>query len=184
MKTNVIRLAFTSLLFAGAASAVPIVGSINIASFNDPLFSFNTAANTVTFGAAPNSVVTFRTGSYVAVPLLATIGYNSFTYSPFLPVSPLWSTTTAGLASFNLTSITSIDEVVGLGLVGTGTAFLSGFDPTPGTWTFTASQTGSTFSFDSINSSARVPDGGATLALLGVSFLGLGGARRFFGARK
>ena len=188
-----IRIILASLLLAGAASAAPIVGSISIVSFSDSAFSFDLATNTVTFGAGSNAIVSGRDGSYaVAIPLLiptVPVHYNSFVY-PAVPgplvIIPLWETTSVGLASFNLSSITFIDEIpnVSLTLRGNGLAKLNGFDNTAGSWSFTATSQGGTFGWDSINSSTRVPDGGATLALLGMSVLGLGGVRRFLPALK
>ena len=188
MKTTAtLRFALVSFILAGAATAAPITGSINISSFNDSSFSFNTVANTVTFGAGNNALVTNASGSYTGL-LLATIHYNNFTYSPLSVVNPLWATTSgAPISSFDLTSISFIDENPGvsLTLTGLGIAKVAGFDNTVGSWSFTATQNGATFGWDSINSPApRVPDGGATLALLGVSILGLGGMRRFLPSLK
>ena len=189
MKTTAgIKILLTSLLVAGAAQALPITGTINISSFADNAFNVNYVTNTVTFGAGTNAIVTNPTGSYLGL-LGAGVHYNSFVYSPFVgPISPLWMTTTgAPASSFNLTSITFIDENVGnsLTLTGLGIAFVDGFDPTVGSWSFTATQNGTTFGWDSINSPApRVPDGGATLALLGLGVLGLGGMRRFLPSLK
>ena len=192
MKNNpVIRILLASLFAAGAASAVPIAGSINISSFNDPAFSFNTGTNQVSFGAGNNAIVTNRSGSYPLAMLTNTVHYNNFNYTGTpgpLVASPLWFTTAPnlGLASFNLANISFVDENPGISLTlrGEGIAQLAGFDNTPGTWRFTATQNGATFGWDSINTSARVPDGGATLALLGLSVLGLGGVRRFLPSLK
>ncbi len=189
MKTTAgIKILLASLLVSGAAHAVPITGAINISSFADSAFNVNYGTNTVTFGTGTNAIVTNPTGSYLGL-LGAGVHYNSFVYSPFVgPISPLWFTTTGGpSSSFTLTSITFIDENVGnsLTLTGLGIASVAGFDPTVGSWSFTATQNGSNFGWDSINSPApRVPDGGATLALLGVSVLGLGAVRRFLPSLK
>lgn len=190
-----IRIILASLLLAGAASAAPITGHIGIVSFSDPAFAFNTVTNTVTFGGGANAIVSGVSGSYLALlPLLPVIPvhYNSFVYPAGpgpLVVTPLWATIAPGLASFNLGSISSVAEISGvsLTLTGVGMASLIGFDSTPGNWSFTATQnvsgTTAVFGWDSINS-PRVPDGGATLALLGMSVLGLGGVRRFLPALK
>lgn len=196
MKTTaVIKILLGSLLVTGAANAAPITGSINIASFADNAFNVNYVTNTVTFGpgnaSGTNAIVTNASGSYSGLIGFPPVGvhYNSFVYSPFVgPINPLWVTTTgAPTSSFSLTSITFIDEIVGssLTLTGLGIAKVAGFDDTVGSWSFTATQNGTTFGWDSINSPApRVPDGGATLALLGVSVLGLGGMRRFLPSLK
>ena len=194
MKTTAaLKFLLVSLLAVGAASAAPITGSIKIASYNDSVFNVNYVTNTVTFGGgadplAINATVTNASGSYLGL-LDAKVHYNSFVYSPFTgPVNPLWKTLTgAPAASFSLTSITFIDEIVGssLTLKGLGIASVGGASETVGSWAFTASQNGVEFNWDSINSPApRVPDGGATLALLGVSILGLGGMRRLLPSLK
>ena len=193
MKTNPrISIILASLFAAGAASAAPITGSIKIASFNDSLFTFNTTTNQITFGGGPavqNSQVNDTpTGSYstAGVALSASVHYNSFNYGTVsgpLVVTPLWATLSGTAASFNLLSITSITEGSGgVVLTGNGTAILAGFDNTSANWTFSASSQGGVFNWSSTNS--RVPDGGATLALLGLSVLGLGGVRRFLPSLK
>lgn len=190
MKTNTrISIVLASLLAAGAVNAAPITGSINIVSFSDPMFAFNTTTNTVTFGPANNAIVSATLGSSYAGLVFpgAPVHYNSFNYGALpgsVAVAPLWITTAGTLASFDLTTITSIGEPAGfLNLAGTGTAKLAGFTETRGDWTFTATNNRGEFSFTSINT-PRVPDGGATLALLGVSVLGLGGMRRFLPSLK
>ncbi|CAN5269579.1 hypothetical protein BH23VER1_BH23VER1_13120 [soil metagenome] len=63
-----------------------------------------------------------------------------------------------------------------LAVSGTGTISGNGFDPTPGVWNFTTQEPDAMgiFSFSSSTSSlASVPDGGATVALFGLSLLGL-----------
>ena len=186
---NVIRIALASLIAAGAAHAAPINGSISIAAFGGG-FSYNTATNTVTFAAGNNGFVNTATGSYVPV-IGAFVHYNSFVYPAgpgALVITPLWATTTLGPASFNLSSITSVTELAdgSMSLLGNGTAFLAGTDVTgtPGRWSFSANTSApGVFNWASTNVS-RVPDGGATLALLGLSVLGLGGVRRFLPSLK
>jgi hypothetical protein len=98
-------------------------------------------------------------------------------------VTPLW--TAAGF-SFDLSSsaVNGVQTNTFLNVVGTGTVTGNGFDPTPGTFSFTITNQGGAagngqFSF--VASTATVPDGGTTVALLGVSLLGLHGLRRKFG---
>ncbi len=190
MKTNTrISIVLASLLAAGAANAAPITGSIHIAAFGASV-AVNTVANTVTFAAGNNGQVNIApTGSYAGLVLLgASVHYNSFNYGALpgpVAVAPLWITTAGTLASFDLSVITSITEGSGaVSLLGTGTAKLAGFTDTPGNWSFSAtSATGGEFNWSSTNT-PRVPDGGATLALLGVSVLGLGGMRRFLPSLK
>lgn len=89
--------------------------------------------------------------------------------------------------TFHLLSLT---ELVGttpteLNLFGTG-FFLDStleYEKTFGTWNASFDRQGSgqlaTFGFSSSSTTSRVPDGGATVAMLGLSFLGLGGVSRF-----
>ncbi|MEZ5329485.1 MAG: hypothetical protein R3F19_30940 [Verrucomicrobiales bacterium] len=183
-----------SLAFAGVVHAAPIAGTIKIASIDDPGFAFDTAANTVSFGvsalAGPgdtwNSVVTSSAGDYAGLTL-SPATYQSFAYDPLAPspIISLWEIGNTGSSgiSFDLESISFIDESAsGLTLKGLGTAHLPGFESTPGSWVFTASAIGGEFGFDSINVSP-VPEGGTSLALLGVALLGFGGARRMFSVR-
>ena len=54
---------------------------------------------------------------------------------------------------------------------------VTGFDNTVGSYLFTANQAGGTFSFSS-SQAAGVPDGGTTIALLGLALVGVGAVRR------
>jgi hypothetical protein len=117
---------------------------------------------------------------------------NSFTFNPFGGVIPLWTTATttpAGTASFDFTSLTTLQQPGDntLKLIGTGMLHLTGYADTPGTFTFTANQDDeqTTFSFSSSNSAQpplnpndTVPDGGLTVMLLGASLSALGLVRR------
>jgi hypothetical protein len=110
--------------------------------------------------------------------------------------------------SFNSGEVTKFWEVQGFtftltsssllfqdadGLVVAGSGVVSGYtyDPTPGLWSF-LTEPGVTPKFRFSTSAgvkgaspngASVPDGGTTVTLLGLSLLGLYGARRKFGSR-
>jgi VPDSG-CTERM motif len=108
---------------------------------------------------APNTPVT------IAVPWLFNSG----------PIANFWS---VGGFTFDLSSSSILFQSGSNILVG-GQGMISGngFDPTPGTWSY-SSQNGAGANVRFSASSNSVPDGGATLALLGASFLGLGGVSR------
>lgn len=172
-------------MLATGAQAAFLSGSIDIGAFGSSVLVDKTA-NTVTFvdnDADPsngNAAVSNATGD-----LAGLIGDNAlyvdFDYSPLAVANPLW-TVLGGppTATFSLLSITFIDEVTpGLILTGTGTMNLTGFDPTPGNWSFSADTAGGLFTFSS-QTVAKAPDGGTSIALLGFSLLGLIGARRKF----
>lgn len=105
------------------------------------------------------------------------VTHNAFSFTPFSGPITLWTFTDGGTTySFTLNDL-DVDyrATKSLVLSGTGFASITGFDSTPGDWTFTANTGGGTFSFSSTNS---VPDGGATAMLLGVGLLGIGAMRR------
>jgi hypothetical protein len=196
MKTTAVTVSAVLAALSGASQAAFINGSINISLLADPGFIFNTAANSVTFGPGNNATVNgVGTSDYLASGVLGkAVHYNSFNYgaSPGpLSVTPLWFTTGPPLASFDLLSITSITEAVNgrsVTLEGTGTAYLNGFTPTVGNWSFAATQVGTgasaTFNWSSNNESSHIPDGGATFGLLGISILGMEAIRKFSPKKK
>ncbi|HVF34348.1 MAG TPA: hypothetical protein VND91_03385 [Candidatus Saccharimonadia bacterium] len=85
--------------------------------------------------------------------------YNDFTFNP-LPaggVVPLWTFTRGGVTySFDLTAITAFTRapdglggIGGIALFGTGTARITGFQPTPATWSFSVDRATQTYRFSS-----------------------------------
>lgn len=193
MKLKIATAVLTALALATSAQAVAINGTINITA-NGTTANIDPGANTVTFNPASplnNAAVDASTGNLATLlPVGTALVYKNFTYSPLSVVNPIWTGTIGlGTTSFSLTSITFVSEsfdgptFVGLILRGSGvmSTTAGGYEATPGAWSFNASNTGSTFSW---GSTGRVPDGGATLALLGVSVLGLGGARRLLASKK
>ena len=89
-----------------------------------------------------------------------------------LAVDPLWTFVDGGLTyEFNLSTVISNAVVAGARVIeGSGTATITGFDPTPGYWQLSTSGRNATVSFSSV---ATVPDGGATVAFLGLALLGI-----------
>lgn len=170
--------------FGVAAYADPIAGNITIGATFGTTVVVNQGANSVTFSPSGpgNAVVTFVSGDYASVILgPSSVDYSDFTYAPGPTSQLLW--VIPGVADFLLTNFTLVDEPgTGVYLEGTGTATLTGFDPTPGFWSFSASQASSTsvFTFSSTNISPipGVPDSGTTALLLGVGLMGLGFAAR------
>jgi hypothetical protein len=99
-------------------------------------------------------------------------------FTPSTPTPGLWS---VGGFTFDLASSTVVLQNSDFLLItGTGTISGNGFDATPGTWSFT-SQTPSAngvFSFSAGSDAQGVPDGGTTVALLGVALAGIEIIRR------
>ncbi len=175
-------------VFSHQAGAVPITGTIDFAgqaTFNT--MSLATATQVINFrpftgGPNNTAAITNATGSF-ATTITPGVTFASFPniyiFNPSSPVTPLW---TAGGFTFNLTSSTIVTQnsaslmITGVGIL-TGPA---GFDPTPGIWSFTTQSSGgapsASFSFSA--DAAAVPDGGSTVALLGVALLGVVGLRR------
>jgi hypothetical protein len=98
----------------------------------------------------------------------------------------LWS---VGGFTFDLTASHIVSQSsMFLNVLGTGTVSGNGFTPTSANWSFSISNpTGGnqmTFGFTSdTTSTAATPDGGMTVALLGIAFVGLEGLRRKLRAR-
>lgn len=95
-------------------------------------------------------------------------------FNPSTPTPGLWS---VGGFTFDLGASTVVLQNSDFLLItGTGTIYGNGFDATAGTWSFTAQSPAANgiFSFSSGSATQGVPDGGTTVALLGVSLAGLG----------
>jgi hypothetical protein len=170
----ILGLALATLVM-GQAHAVDIAGEIAINPGVGGTVVIDTALNTVSF-VGPQ-IVSFATGDYAGV-LGDTAFYADFTYSPLAVVNPLWSIDPD--TYFDITSMNIVSEVAGVSvsLTGMGTAYHDAFDPTVGSWSFSADQSGSFFTWSS--TTTTVPDSGATAALLGLGLLGLAGAARRF----
>lgn len=166
--------------FTPRAQAVLINGGISLGGG----FTVNTGnINTSTaFTSFFNVFAVNVSGDYSAVPTGGSspvMTMSTFAFNPFAgPIAPLWTFTSGGLTySFDLGSASIVTQGHNaLVLVGSGTLNMTGFDPTPGDWVFTANQGGHTFSFSSSNGS--VPEGGSALILLGLSLVAVEALRR------
>ncbi len=174
-------------------SNVPITGTIGfsgLATFNtNSLATATQVINFQPFSGGPNNsaTVTNATGSFATTVTPGSLASfpNIYTFSPSVAVTPLW---TVGGFTFNLTSSTIVLQtstnlvIQGMGIL-TGPA---GFDPTPGVWAFSTQQANGqnaanfSFSANTAGVGVGVPEGGSTVALLGVALLGVVGLRRKF----
>jgi hypothetical protein len=177
--TSKIAATFAVLALSSSAYAAGIVGGISLAGG----YTVNTGnLNTATAFTSFSGFSTGGSGNFSPVVAGTAVTMTPFSFNPFpgAGVTPLWTVTVGpNTYSFNLSPPITVVQPGDntLELKGTGVLNITGFTATPGIWIFTGNSAGGTFSYSSSNA-ANVPDGGATLALLGVSFLGLGGVSR------
>jgi VPDSG-CTERM motif len=166
-------------------SAAAIEGNINFAGAvhldNNNLGS---ATTVVTWfdafnNAGKTSVVPGATGAFSVIPAgtSATMA-QPWVFNPSTPTAALWS---VGGFTFDLLSATVVSQSnTFLNVLGTGIVSGNGFDPTSATWSFTVNNSNGQpkmmFSFAANNNS--VPDGGITVALLGIALVGVEVLRR------
>jgi hypothetical protein len=189
MKKILMRTILAFLLILGMSStslATPITGSIAFSGEGGTNNNLDLTLATAFLSSI--AVVDTVSGDYTGVPLLSlspVVTFNGFTIiQP--SVIPLWSFSFGGKNyAFDATSMVrayvSVDEII---VDGAGTASITGFDVTPGTWSITAQHLGNVategFSFSASSAAiAPVPEP-LTLTLLGLGLLGLAGAKRKF----
>jgi len=163
-------------LFAGSQ----ISGEIFIAGFAATT-QVDFDADLVKFTpAAPgsnNAIVNFVNGDYLGL-LGEDVKYFDFSYALPLSAQKVWELSIDANTWFRLEGITSIAEDTGpcckgVILGGFGTAYLSGFEPTRGTWSFSADENAGGTSFNFSSTLSTVPDGGTTATLLGLVMIAL-----------
>ena len=197
-----LAVALLATAFTSVSYAIPINGRIDIGAYGSTV-GIDFATDMVSFNGGIggfNAQVTNSNGDYLAAgafagPISTKVNYSNFDYSPVgaLPSGLLsgnqtvWQIGTLG-ASFRLETLTYLDEgATGntLALTGLGTAFLTGYDPTPGLWSFSADRNQGQVQF-SFSSTAQVPppgqqvpDGGSAVLMLGAAISALGLIARF-----
>lgn len=179
---GVLLVVMVFLALPSRAMAIPITGNITI-SGGATLDGSLATANAVTSWVSP--VVTSRTGSFAGIALLTPVTMTApWVFDPGGALAALWS---VGGFTFNLASSTiAFQDATFLSISGSGTITgPAGFDPTNGVFNFTTQfpDAGGVFSFSAANNAVGVPDGGSTIALLGMGLLGLSSLRRRFARR-
>ena len=188
MKRTLFALGVAALFCCALTSvqAVPIQGTIdfNGAATTDSGDLANAHAFT-SFSGVTVATAPAPSGSYSGTAGQA-VTMNGFTFNPPGGVSPLWTFTVGAVTySFNLgTSHVVTQTAAFLNVTGTGTANITGFDPTPGTFSITLVGSGSPQAQFSFTSETSVPDGGSAVALMGIALTGIEALRRKLGARK
>jgi VPDSG-CTERM motif len=162
------------------AQAVPITGAITFAGGVElDTGTVNTASQVTGWldenGALPT--VQSVSGSFAGLAgFTATFAFPwSFSSGP---IAAFW---TVGGFTFNLIGSSIVSQIGDGFLAVSGTGIITGpagFGPTAGTWSFTAQDDPSNGVFSFSGSTEATPDGGATVALLGLALAGIEGIRR------
>jgi hypothetical protein len=156
--------------FSGLGSVT--AGATTTVNFSNPLHTID--------GSDDYSVVPFGTPvTFQSIAYVGTGGDATLT----APVTPLWTFNLATTTySFDLTNLTSATKTSGGGLssltlAGLGTAFITGFEPTQGSFAIQGTGRNLSLQFVSASTTANgtaVPDGGMTVAFLGLAWPSLG----------
>ena len=182
-------------LLSQHAQAVPIDGTINFAG--PVTISNNGTVSNLTFRFPLQHTTAPNTGSYSSVPAgvattFTSFGFNNTTLAIVNPHNTpfvVWTFTFGGKTydfllesplDFGVVSTTGHPKTADI--LGHGIAQITGFDDTPGT--FQLHGTGFTSRITFVASTTAVPDGGSTVALLGLALAGVEGVRRTLAARK
>jgi hypothetical protein len=174
-KVTILLLALASV---ASMTAAQITGALTIAggaTLNGPI---NTATQISTW---VDPEVESRSGDFTSVAVGTNVVMTQpWVFNPSTPTPAWWS---VGGFTFNLASSTiDLQNTNFLIVSGAGTITSAGFDNTPGVWRFTTQSpsAGGVFSFSASTDAvpSGVPDGGTTVALLGLTLAGLAVARR------
>lgn len=163
------------LLLSTTAQAAQITGAIGFGGLFTP--TGGTGLDDATGIDIGFAQVTAAGGDFVpAMGNNAVFNHLDFA-PPNTPITPFW-TVDAGPTtySFDLGDVfVDFQDANQLSLSGTGVLMATGFDDTPGIWTFSGDQGNIFFTFSSITSNIPEPN---TALLLGLGLVGLGSARR------
>jgi hypothetical protein len=166
-------------LVASEAQAVMVDGAITFAG--GAKFDTNSLATATRVTLFKNVKVMSEDGDFAGIvndddAVTMAVPYI---FTPSTPTPALWS---VDGFTFDLDgSVVVLQNADFLLITGTGTITGNGFDPTPGTWSFTSQspKANGVFSFSS-SDGFIAPDGGSTVALLGLGLTGIWMIRRKF----
>jgi hypothetical protein len=185
LKTTSIVLAITTLALSSQAIPIPLSGTISFSGTSSmDGTSFVTATRFTSFEDVFVGAESALSGNYVGTSGAA-VTMTPFTWSPSTastPINPLWTFVSDGKTySFDLSVLhEDFASPTGLLLSGLGTAHIVGpgvdLLEVAGQWNFSAQTLGqATFTFSSTTTvpASSVPEGGATVVMLGGALLGL-----------
>jgi hypothetical protein len=169
---------FATTAFTGhQAKAVMITGAINFAG--GAVFDTNSLATATRVNTFSDVFVTAADGDFSTVSVGDAVTMATpYIFMPSTPTPSLWS---VGGFTYDLDSSTVVLQNADFLIIsGTGTISGNGFDTTSGTWSFTTQEpdANGVFSFSAGTAGQGVPDGGATVALLGIALAGVELIRR------
>ena len=174
----------TALLLALpiSATAMPITGAIGFGGLFTPTGGAGLDLSDATGLDVGFAVVTAASEDY-APALGNSATFNAVVFNPSnTPITPLWTVNAGAITySFDLLDL-SLDcqDADQINLTGSGMVSATGFDDTPGQWTFSGQQGNIFYTFSSITQSSAaepVPAPG-TLILLVAGLAGVGFSRR------
>jgi VPDSG-CTERM motif len=164
-----------------SAHADQISGNINFAgavTFDNTHLGSATMVNSWDL-----AIVTNATDDFSVVPSLTPVTFvTPYVFNPPTAYASLW---TVGGFTFSLVN-SHVDAQSNFKLTIFGDGFVSGngFDQTPGTWSFSVTQSDgraqNMFSFQANSAAVPTPDSGSTVALLGMALFTVGALRTKF----
>ena len=163
------------------AQAVPITGAINFAggvTLDNTDLSMATAVVTWLDQGANMPTVQGADGSFAGLDGATATFAFPWSFNTAIAIPAFW---TVGGFTFNLISSTIISQMGDgfLAVSGTGTITGPGYANTTGvTWNFTVQDDASNGVFSFSGGSEAIPDGGPTVALLGLALAGIESIRR------
>jgi hypothetical protein len=184
MKSRLITLSIVAVVMASlsmTAQAIPISGAIAFSGGTTLNGSLASATAFTGYSDVQIATATPPTGTYAGLPTGVSspspITFADFTFNP-VPVSSfvLWTFNYGGLTySFTASSVlVNLQNSSFLNISGNGTASITGYDTTAGSWTITVTGSDTVLAFASSASVNGVPDGGTTVLLLGAALAALG----------